>query len=141
MKKLFLAVITAMALVAGPIAITGPANAAPPYTGTVAVEANVQPVKRVLFQNQHPRVRFSVKPIEGAGKPRGNVFITIKSKGVNKIVHRRYRGHPTVYTLPKLKGTVKGKRYTVRTQFFSPNGSVYKNDADRTWIKVKKRRR
>lgn len=141
MKKTLLAVLTSIALIAGPIAVAGTANAAPgPYTGTVVVVARATAIKHVFRPGQHPRVRFVVRAEEGAGAPRGAVKIVINSRGVHKVIERRYFGEPRVYRLPKLRGTKAGKRYVVNFKFNSkPAGSIYKNDSNRAVFRVKKR--
>ena len=138
MKKMFLAAVTALALVAGPIAVAGPANAGP-YPGTVVVVANAVPVKKVWRPGQHPAVTFIVAAKEGFGAPRGMVRIVITSRGVRKVIERKYFGDPRTFRLPKLRGTKRGKEYTIRMHFDSRRGSVYKNDRDAVVIRVKKR--
>ena len=134
MKKMFAALATTAALVAGPAIVATAPVAATPYQGTVDTTPKAQPVRKANPRNRNVPFRYVVRS-GGNGSPSGKVFFTVKNKrtGQSFVTSRVYRGGVKKWRFRK--GMPRG-RYVVKAEFFTPNGSVYTNNKTKFRFRV-----
>lgn len=124
MQKLIAGAISAFMMTAGLVAFSGAqAQAAPGdnYPGSTPTVVESKPLKP--FRSGKPRVRLNIDVAEGAGAPRGHVFITfVRRDGKFTYTFKRfYKGDPRNFVLPK----PKAGRYVVTLTFVPKAGSIY----------------
>lgn len=129
MKKSFVAAATSAVLIASPIALTMGSASAAPYPGTVPVAAKAKAPNKPIAKRKPVRVNFRVNT-GGNGKASGKVFMTIRNQRTGRvwIISRNYKGGLAKWRFGK---NLPRGRYVVRIEFFSPNGSVFKNAKQR----------
>lgn len=128
MKKLLAALITTVAMVAGPAVVFAPpaASNAGNYAGTVATSCHAGAIRFRNPRNWYAPFRLRVAT-GGNGPAGGKVFFTVRNQRTKSsfIITRDYDGNG--WERYRFGKWMDRGLYRVNTEFYTPNGSVYRN--------------